>query len=205
MHPHTHTHTYTNIHKLIYIYIYIYIYIRGGNPRATIINFSAQCQRLYRRIINLKLKIHQHSTCRTKKSFYSKIKRKNPFFCVIINLFLVVMTIIRRSRIIFLFGCSYIAPGENGIFIKRFIYTNIYICIREREREREREKEKEREMDLSERLPVNNENSKSGKRLIHAFSRIIYKHSKRREITPLMCFLFSLTKLQSIHFFCHLN
>ena len=75
-------------------YIYIYIY----NPKGVgVSNLSAHCQCLstYR---YLRLKINQHSTCRAKKSFYIKIKLKIHFLGAIINLFLVMMTIIRCCR-----------------------------------------------------------------------------------------------------------
>ena len=68
----------------------------------------------YRHIINLGLRIHQNSTCRAKNSFYIKIKNIH-FFSIIINLFQVVMAIIK-----FLFGCFYIASDENEIWKKNF-------------------------------------------------------------------------------------
>ena len=92
-------------------HMYIYIIWGGGKSKGKeypiwVLNVNG-----YRRIINLGLKIHQHSTCGDRKSFYIKIKT----FTSLGSLYLVVMTIIRCSGKK-LFGCSYIDSGENGIW-----------------------------------------------------------------------------------------
>ena len=55
---------------------------------------------------------------------YKYKKKKIHFFGVIINFFLVVMTITRCSLKKNLFGCSYIASGENGILKKNILFFN---------------------------------------------------------------------------------
>ena len=72
-------------------------------------------------IINLGLRIHQHSMCRAKKSFYMKIKRKKIHFLgVIINLFLVVKTIIRCIIKFFIWVFSNLWCYKICVFINIF-------------------------------------------------------------------------------------
>ena len=125
-----HTHTYTKFQYVfislflslsvclsisIYIYIYIYIYSLRRKSEEEEYQIWVLNVRDYQRMINLGLKIHLNLTCGAKKIFLYKNKKKIYFFGVIINLFLVVMTIIRCCTKKILFGYSYIASSKNGI------------------------------------------------------------------------------------------